>query len=76
VTGWILLGLIVIYVVVGNLLALRAFRYRIDPNEPQWGYQIWYRRYFTDEGQPLRRVAVRFFVVGAIAIGALWWLLA
>ncbi len=62
------------YVLVGGMLTLRAFRYRVDPSAPERGYQIWHARFFTPEGQGPRRLAVGFYVVGALAFGV-WWLL-
>ena len=73
--GWLWLLPLVAYVVIGNLLALRAFRYRLDPNERWGGYQIWYSRFFTPEGQGPRRLAVYFFVVGGLALVVGLWLM-
>jgi hypothetical protein len=73
--GWLSVLLIVVYVVAGNLLALRAFRYRADPNARWGGYQIWYSRFFTPEGQVPRVLAVRFFIIGGIGLALVLWLL-
>ncbi len=72
--GWLWFVLLGAYVLIGNLLAIRAFRYRVDPNEPHWGYQIWYSRFFTPEGQVPRRLAVAFFVLGGLALALGVWL--
>ncbi len=66
---------IVAYAAIGNLLALRAFRHRMDPNAPLQGYQIWHSRYFTPAGQAPRRLAVRFVAWGGFALGLALWLL-
>ena len=73
--GWLWLVFIAVYLVVGNLLAIRAFRYRLDPDQPLWGYQIWYSRFFTEEGQAPRRLAIGFFVVGGLALAIGLWLM-
>jgi hypothetical protein len=74
VRGGLIVGLFIVWGLVGNHLALRAFRYRVDPNAPRWGYQIWYSRFFTAEGQGPRRRAVWFFVLGGLVIVVIWWL--
>jgi hypothetical protein len=71
VPGWLWIVLAFAWGIIGNLLALRAFRYRVDPNGPSWGYQIWYSRFFTPEGQGPRRLAIGFVVVGGVVLLAL-----
>jgi hypothetical protein len=68
-------ALLVAYGWIANTLAFRAYPYRVDPDAPWWGWQIWYSKYFTEPGQRLRRTAIRFTVIGGIAALVVWWLI-
>ena len=64
--------LLVAYAVIANVLAARAFRHRVNSDEPVRGYQIWYSQYFTEEGLRLRRIALLFIVLGGLAVLLVW----
>ena len=68
--------LLVVYAYIANALAFRAFPYRVDPEAPWWGWQIWYSKYFTEPGQRLRRTSIRFTIIGGLVVLAAWWLIA
>ncbi len=68
------IALVLVYALIANLLAARAFRYRINTEERPRGYQIWYSRFFTPEGLRIRRWALSFIVLGGIAVLAVWFL--
>jgi hypothetical protein len=74
--GILSVALLVAYVYIANALAFRAYPYRVDPEAPWWGWQIWYAEYFTEPGQRLRRTAIRFTVIGGIVLVATLWLIA
>jgi hypothetical protein len=72
---WLPIVLLAIHVMVFNALASRAFHYRIDPDEPRWGYQIWYSRFFTEEGLRRRRVALSYLFLGGLVVAVVSWFL-
>ena len=64
-----------VYVVVGNLLAARAFKFHVHQGSPEAGYQIWYSKFFTIAGQQPRKVTVRFLIFGGLGLAGVLWLL-
>ena len=79
VLGWVVVGCSVAYVLIGEKLAKDAMRYLRDPNSEPWGRTpIFSPDRFTQEGEPLRRRAVRFYRLGAVGLAVLYtatWLL-
>ena len=54
------------YTALAQLLALRAHRYRVDPERLMWPLDIFRPALFRPEGQRARRLAARFLVAGVI----------
>lgn len=61
-------GLILLYLVTGAILTLRALRHLREPNRVVWGFDIFRPQLFTREGQRLRQSAVRFYLLGGFAL--------
>jgi len=56
-----------------GLLFRRAEVGRWDHSSPYWAFDIFRPQLFTPEGQRSRRVAARFYVIGApVMVLALW----
>ena len=49
-------------------LSGRAYQYRVDPERPAWGFDIFFPERFNNAGQTSRRAAVRFLVGGAVLL--------
>ena len=66
--GVISLVLLLLYVLVGAVLTLRASRYFRDPDRLAWGLDIFRPHLFVADGQAKRRLAVRFYVIGGVVL--------
>ena len=72
----IVLGLIVLYPLLGISFHYRAMAGRIDPERPPWGFDLFRPELFTREGQTRRRAALAYYAVGGIVVILGLWALA
>jgi hypothetical protein len=66
--GTVFMLLLVAYIGIQWTLSGRAYRHRVDPARPAWGFDIFFPERYTAEGQEARKLAARFVVIGAAAI--------
>jgi hypothetical protein len=71
--NWYLLAFTVLlwlaYIIQGMRLYGRAYKHLKDPNPgTPWTSNLWEADKFTDEGNRLRRVAFRFWMVGGCVL--------
>ena len=69
-------ALLIAYVGIGAVLYLRAMAARLDRDRPIWAPDLLRPNLFTPEGLVRRRAALRFYMLGALVLGASWWVLA
>ena len=68
--------LILLYILAGTALHFRAMTGRVDPERPAWGVDLFRPALFTPDGQRLRQNALRFYVLGGLAVIFALWALA
>jgi hypothetical protein len=63
------LALIVVYFAIGIRLTERPQRHLRDPDKHFWFTPMYEPALFTDEGNRLRVQALKFWAIGAVALG-------
>jgi len=66
--SWVAFFLIAAYYLVGQKLTLDAYRYLRDPDRHYSYTPLLSPEEFTDEGEPIRCRAVRYWYVGAVVV--------
>lgn len=70
------LYMIFVYAMIGNCLDFRVWLHYKDPNQRIGKWDLWlHPEKFTEEGQRLRRVATRYYLVGALVLAGAFFLL-
>ena len=74
--GIVSIVLLFAYAFGGSHFWWRAMLGRRDVQRPRWGFDIFRPELFTAEGQADRRLAARFYLIGAPVLIVALWLLA